>query len=182
MRQSKKEITDRSVVEGLLADCRVGRLATINGDGWPVIKPLNFAWEDGKVYFHSAREGEKIDDISRSPKVCFEVDLPVAYVRAKEQPCQAEYLYRSVIIKGRAHIVTDNKERRRGLELLMRKYQPETRSWDFPEEKLALTAIVRIDPEEVTGKEDLGKGSLRARALELIGRGGLDTNRIIDRD
>src|SRR5512139_2823665 len=108
MRRAKKEITDRAVIEGLLRDCLVGRLGTAGPDGWPMVKPLNFVYSAGKIYFHTAMEGEKIDHIRRDARVCFEADQPVAYVRgAVDEPCKAEYLYRSVIVKGRAVMVED---------------------------------------------------------------------------
>lgn len=157
MRVAKKEIKDRSIVEELLAKCPVGRMATIGEDGWPMVKPLNFVYRDGKIYFHSAREGEKIDHINRDSRVCFEVDLPIGYVRgAPGDPCRAEYLYQSVICRGRARLVSDDGERRAALAALMKKYQPEGGYGDFLEEKLAITAVVRIIVETMTGKQDLG--------------------------
>ncbi len=168
MRKKKKEIKDRRVIIELLEQCHVGRLGTTGRDGYPMVKPLNFAYHDEKIYFHSAKEGEKIDDIKRDNRVCFEVDLPIAFLRAKRQPCEAEYLYRSVIIKGRAHIVEDNDERLFALKLLMDKYQPEADYGDFLEEKLAITEVVRIDIEEMVGKEDLGKGNIRETVLKAL--------------
>jgi hypothetical protein len=50
----------------------------------------------------------------------------------------------------------------------MEKYQPEGGYSEFLEEKLKRTGIVRIDIEEMTGKEDLGKGKLREAALEAL--------------
>ncbi len=103
----------------------------------------------------------KIDDIRRGNRVCFEVDQPIAYVKGTEaDPCNAEYLYRSVIIKGRAYIVENPDERLLGLKSLMEKYQPEGGYGDFTEEKLNITGVVRIDIEEMVGKEDLGKGQI----------------------
>jgi uncharacterized protein len=168
MRKSNKEIQDESVITGLLHTCSVGRLGTVGKDGYPMIKPLNFAYQDGKIYFHTAQEGEKIDDIRRDNRVCFEVDLPIAYIRGDTNPCQAEYLYRSVIIKGRAHIITDSQEKVFALRKLMEKYQPEGGYGDFPVEKLAITGIVRVDIEEMTGKEDLGKGKLREAVRKAL--------------
>ncbi len=168
MRQAKKEIRDQEVVIGLLKACQIGRLGTIGWDGYPMVKPLNFAYEEGRIYFHSAQEGEKIDDIKRDSRVCFEADLPVALVKSTGSPCRAEYLYQSVIIKGRAYRVEDPSEKLRGLKLLMQKYQPEGGYGEFPEEKLKLTAVVRIDIEEMTGKEDLGKEQLREAALKAL--------------
>lgn len=158
MRRSKKEIKDKSVIIELLNTCHVGRLGTITKDGYPMVKPLNFAYHNGRIYFHTAKEGEKIEDIKKDNRVCFEIDLPIAYVKGTmSDPCKAEYLYRSVIIKGKAYIVEDRDERILGLKCLMQKYQPQGGYGDFLEEKLSITGVVRIDIEEMVGKEDLGK-------------------------
>ena len=109
-----------------------------------------------------------MEHITGNNRVCFEVDLPIAYVRSLGIPCKADYLYRSVIIKGRAHIVSDKDERSLALQYLMTKYQPEGGYGGFPEDKLQLTAIVRIDIEEITGKEDLGKDSEREVVLNIV--------------
>jgi nitroimidazol reductase NimA-like FMN-containing flavoprotein (pyridoxamine 5'-phosphate oxidase superfamily) len=168
MRKHNKEMKDAGVIIELLNSCHVGRLGTIGGDGYPMVKPLNFGYAEGRIYFHTAKEGEKIDDIRRNCRVCFEVDLPIAFVRGDNNPCRAEYLYRSVIIKGTAHIVEDPEERLFGLRCLMQKYQPDGGYGDFSDEKLAITGVVRIDIEEMSGKEDLGRGSVREQALNAL--------------
>ncbi|SNB46979.1 pyridoxamine 5'-phosphate oxidase family protein [Geobacter sp. DSM 9736] len=163
MRKIKKRITDMAPILDLLNRCHVGHLGTIGRDGWPNIKPLNFAYQEWRIYVHCANDGEKLDEIRRDNRVCFEVDLPLAYVRGTgENPCRASYLYRSVIIRGRATIVTDPAERRRGLDCLMAKYQPEGSYGPYLEEKLELTTVVRIEIDEISGKEDLGKDQHKA--------------------
>jgi len=171
MRQAGKEIKEEKILRSILETCHVGRLGTITKEGYPMVKPLNFDYHDGKIYFHSAREGEKIDDIKRDGRVCFEVDLPIALVKSKGSPCRAEYLYRSVIVKGKARIVEDASERMFALTRLMKKYQPEGGYGDFLKEKLDLTLVVRVDIEEMTGKEDLGKGPLQETALKALDDG-----------
>lgn len=156
MRRAKKEIQDKTVVHNLLNTCPVGRLGTIGDDGYPRIKPLNFVYLNGKIYFHSAKEGEKIDDIIRDNRVFFEIDEPIGYVKSGNNPCSAKYLYRSVMIRGRAAIVDNDEERLLALRSLMEKYQPEGGYGEFLPEKLNITAVVRIDIEEMTGKEDVG--------------------------
>ena len=170
MRKANKEIRDQAVILRLLRTCHVGRIATNGKDGWPMVKPVNFAYENERIYIHSALDGEKIDDIKRDSRVCFETDLPIAFVRARTQPCEAEYLYRSVIVKGRATLVTDETERAAAFKGLMNKYQPEGGYGAYLPEKLARTGIIRIDIKEMTGKEDLGKEGLRTQALEALER------------
>ena len=166
MRKHNKRITDADIIIDLLKTCHVGRLGTTGSDGWPMVKPLNFVYHGGRIYFHCALQGEKLEDIRNDNRVCFEVDLPVAYVRGTmENPCRAEYLYRSVIIRGRASVVEERQERVQALQLLMTKYQPEGGYGPLPEEKLALTCIVRLDIDDLSGKEDLGKGDMREKAL-----------------
>ncbi|HNT43091.1 MAG TPA: pyridoxamine 5'-phosphate oxidase family protein [Syntrophorhabdaceae bacterium] len=155
MRATKKEIRDPAVLAGLLRHCPVGRLGTVGADGSPMIKPLSFVYLDGDIYFHSAREGEKMDDVKRDARVCFEIDLPAGYVRSDASPCRAGYRYQSVIVKGRALVVEDRETRLRALRALMEKYQPEGGYGPFPEDKLALTAVVRIAIDHISGKQDL---------------------------
>jgi len=155
MRKAKKKIKDEAQIDEILANAHVGRLGTIGKDGYPNIKPLNFVHIGKHIYFHSAIEGEKIEDILRDNRVCFEVDVPLRYVKAKGDPCRAFYHYRSVILKGRAEIIEDSEEKRMALKALMEKYQPEGGYGDIPEEKLAITAVIRIDIEAMTGKEDV---------------------------
>lgn len=165
MRKHTKEIRDTDIIHELLDSCHVGRLGTNGRDGYPMVKPLNFAFLEGKIYFHTAREGEKIDDIRRDSRVCFEVDLPIAYVKSDTNPCKASYLFRSVIIRGKACLIDDQEERKTALNALMKKYQPGGGYGDYLEEKLSITGVVRIEIEEMIGKEDLGEAELRTAAI-----------------
>jgi hypothetical protein len=168
MRKHKKEIHDSDIIRELLDSCHVGRLGTNGSNGYPMVKPLNFAFLNGNIYFHTAREGEKIDDIRRDSRVCFEVDLPIAYVKSDKNPCKASYLYRSVIIRGKALLIDDQEERRAALNALMKKYQPDGGYGEYLEEKLRITGVVRIDIEEMVGKEDLGEAELREAAINAL--------------
>jgi nitroimidazol reductase NimA-like FMN-containing flavoprotein (pyridoxamine 5'-phosphate oxidase superfamily) len=172
VRKLHKRITDLSVIFDLLDTCPVGRLGTTSSDGWPMIKPLNFARLDWRLYFHCAVDGEKLDDIRRDSRVCFEVDLPIAYVKGHpDNPCRAGYLYRSVIARGRAVIVEDRDEKVLALDCLMRKYEPRRSFSGYSDEKLGITGIVRIDIDDLSGKEDLGKDDLREQVLRAIASG-----------
>ncbi|MFZ3064880.1 MAG: pyridoxamine 5'-phosphate oxidase family protein [Nitrospirota bacterium] len=181
MHRSKKEIMDKAIIIDVLNRCHVGCIGTIGKDGYPMVKPLNFAYNPplppfskggqggfGNIFFHTAKEGEKIEDIKKDNRVCFEAHLPIAYLKAKNQPCEAEYFFRSVVIKGRAYIIEDKDEKLFGLRCLMQKYQPEGGYGDYLEEKLRITGIIKIDIEEMIGKEDLGKEKQREAVLKAL--------------
>ncbi len=134
----------------------VGRIATVNKKGFPVIKPVNYLYLDGKIYLHSSAKGEKIEDIQRGSPVCFEVDEPIAYAVASASACQASYYYRSILIKGKAALVEGRDKKTRVLDRMAEKYQPEGTVGKKSEEILEETAVIEILVKEISGKENLG--------------------------
>lgn len=158
MRRAHQLVDDDETLARWLADAAVGRLATIDEDGYPIIKPVNFAYEDGHVYFHSALEGEKLDDIRRNPMVGFEVDRLFSVTPPPERGCQTHCFYQSVVARGRARILDDTTERglkEHALRLIVAKYAPKV--VDAPLDTVDATAVVEITIEHMTGKEDFGQ-------------------------
>jgi len=156
MRHPERELKDQVTIAAILRQAPIGRMATVNRKGIPVIKPLNFLLLDGKIYIHSSIKGEKIQDIRRGSPVCFEVDEPVAYRMAGDSACKAGYYYRSIIIKGAASLVKGRVKKMEILERMMEKYQPEKGYGEIGKEVLTKTAIIEISINEITGKENLG--------------------------
>jgi len=156
MRRRERELKNRETITAILEQSPVGRIATVNRKGFPVIKPVNFVYWDGKIYIHSSRKGEKMTDIRRGSPVCFEVDEPIAYVEARGPACGGSYYYRSIIAKGRAALVSRREKKLKILERMMEKYQPEGGYGEISEEILMKTAVIEILIKEITGKENLG--------------------------
>ncbi len=156
MRHPEREIKNRDTVTGLLRTAHVGRIATINQKGIPIIKPVNFLYLNERIYIHSSQKGEKAEDIKRGSPVCFEVDDPIAYRAAGEMACKAGYYYRSIIIKGKAVFIEDRSRKLAILEKMMEKYQPGGGRWKFEAEVLEKTALIEIQIQEMTGKENFG--------------------------
>ena len=77
MRRKDREITHIHAILDLVSECRVCRLAMTDG-GVPYIVPLNYGYEyaDGALtfYFHSAKEGRKLEILKKNPMVCLELD------------------------------------------------------------------------------------------------------------
>jgi nitroimidazol reductase NimA-like FMN-containing flavoprotein (pyridoxamine 5'-phosphate oxidase superfamily) len=156
MRHPDRELRNKETILAILEQSPVGRIATVNRKGYPVIKPVNFLYLDGKIYVHSSMKGEKIKDIQRGSPICFEVDEPIAYRVAGESACKAGFHYRSIIIKGGAAFVKDRHRKMKILEKLMERYQPEAGYGEISEEILRKTAVIEISIQEMTGKENLG--------------------------
>ena len=156
MRRREKELKDKVTIRALLERTPVGRLATVNRHGCPVIKPVNFLYLDGKIYIHSSRKGEKIRDIRRGSAVCFELDEAVSYVVASGLACSANTYYRSIIVKGKAQRVIREARKKEILDRLMDKYQPEGGYGEMSKEILGKTAVIEIAIDVMTGRESLG--------------------------
>ena len=156
MRHPERQIKDPETIRAMLIRSEVGRMATVNKRGFPLVKPVNFLYLDGKIYIHSSKKGEKVQDIRRGSPVCFEIDEPIAYRAAGEMGCKAGYYYRSIIIRGKASFVKDRVEKLKILETMLEKYQPEGNGRRFEEEVLRKTAVIEIQIDEITGKENLG--------------------------
>ena len=140
----------------MLMNFPVGRIATVNRKGFPVIKPVNFVYLNGKIYIHSSIKGEKVRDIRRGSPVCFEIDQPIAYAPANGPACMAGYYYRSVIVKGKAALLKDKGKKLKSLEKLMEKYQPEGGYETMAPEIVKKTAVIEISIQNMIGKQRLG--------------------------
>lgn len=156
MRRRERKIREKETLLAMLKWTPVGRIATINRKGYPVIKPVNFLYRDQKLYIHASLRGEKMEDIRRGSPVCFELDDPIAYGSSPGPACMAGYYYRSLIIKGRATSLKEKEKKWKVLEGLMEKYQPEAGYGPISEKVMEKTAIIEISIEEMTGKERLG--------------------------
>lgn len=149
MRRTDKEITDRTEIDAIINQAQVCHLAMAQSNR-PYIVPLNFGYEDGIIYIHSATEGMKLDIIRENQQVCieFEVDIEVVSGDYGER-CTTKY--RSAIAFGHASIVTDIDEKRHACDVLMHHYTDHNAA--CPDDILARTTIIRIDIESITGKQ-----------------------------
>ena len=150
----KEWITDHEEMECLLREALVGCLATVGPDGSPYITPLNFVCHQGKIYFHSALKGRKVDNIRANPRVCFEVHDLIEIVQ-EQRACDFSTRYRSVLIFGRARPLPDGDEKVAVLTALAEKYAS-GQAVEPPTLKRARgTEVIEITIEEITGKRNV---------------------------
>jgi nitroimidazol reductase NimA-like FMN-containing flavoprotein (pyridoxamine 5'-phosphate oxidase superfamily) len=165
MRRKQCEITERAVIDRILGRATIGRLATVGADGYPYITPVNYVYLDGAIYFHCARVGEKLANIERDPRVCFTVDIPLAYLDLDyygddPQPCLVHQFYHCVIIRGRAEYVQQMDEKVRALNRLVVAHEPAGRQFPPITEATPAVAqcqVVAVRIESISGKSDLAQ-------------------------
>lgn len=183
----KLEIHSKKKIIEFLNKQPVGRIASIDANGYPQIIPMNFVYieannfdinsfytqkSDG-IYMHSHPFGEKLDNIRRNTKVGFEVDqhicfLPSYYFHPTDAS-QADTLYISVVIKGSAIIIRDNEEKAQALNGLMKKYQIEGRYEILTPTMSSVheVSVIKIIPEEMRGKYKIGQHWAPAYRLKM---------------
>lgn len=149
MRKKHKEITDIARIESILRKATVCRIALAEANR-PYIVPLNFGYRDGRLYFHCAREGKKIDILRRNTIVCFEVEADTEFVKAGDA-CDWGMKFLSVIGYGHAVFLGDREAKRHGLRIIMEHYSDG--DYVFPDDRVDLTEVIRVDVEEMTGKK-----------------------------
>jgi nitroimidazol reductase NimA-like FMN-containing flavoprotein (pyridoxamine 5'-phosphate oxidase superfamily) len=151
---TKRWITDRAEMETILHECSVGSLATIGPDGAPYVVTVNHVYHDGKIYFHGALKGTKMDNIAHDSRVCFETHVVDRIFRA---PRAMEFgtRYRSVIVHGRAHQVIEPAAKMEALMALTNKYAGGYPFEPPTEQDVAATAVVAIEVDEMTGKKNV---------------------------
>lgn len=149
MRRNDREITDKNAIDRILSAAAHGHLGLCDGDE-PYVVPMNFAWNEGKIYLHCAREGRKLDIIKNNPKVCFQVDSDTKVVEG-EKTCGWGMLYSCVIIVGMARLVEDEAQKGFALECLMKHFKPDF-DHKFTSEEINSVAIIEIAPEKISTK------------------------------
>ena len=116
MRRKKQELTEKQCLD-ILRRAKTATLALSGDDGYPYSVPMNFVYEDGKIYFHGAKEGHKIDAIKNNPKVSISII-------DQEDVIEEELTtyFRSIILFGKAKILQDDDEIYQAVNALGLKY------------------------------------------------------------
>jgi len=133
--------------------CAYAVMATVNGDGTPYCIPISPAREGQLLYFHSAVEGHKIDNLRRQSKVC------ISCVGEQDAiPGKFTLRYESAVIFGSASEVMDRQEKIRALNLICKRYTPDNMAaFDKAiERQLDVTAVWKIHIDEISGKAKMG--------------------------
>ncbi len=150
MRKANQEITDKSILEDVLKQANICRLAMID-NGLPYILPFNFGYHENCIYIHSAPAGKKIDLLKENPFVCFEIEQK-AEIITDDIACKWSTMYSSVIGYGNVEIVTDYAAKQRGLEIIMKQHGA-TGKLEFDTKQIELVVILKLSISTMTGKQ-----------------------------
>lgn len=151
MRRSRQALSEADCTS-ILAAGTSGVLALADAEGFPYSVPLSYLYSEGKIWFHCAKAGYKLDLIRSNPKASF-------CVIGQDKIVPAEYTtyYRSAIARGTIREITDPARQTEILRLLCRKYCPgETEASMEAEirQYLKEVSILELDVTQLTGKQN----------------------------
>jgi uncharacterized protein len=148
MRRKEREIKKVAAIEDVLRRATVCRLGLCE-DNRPYVVPVCFGYKDNALYIHCGPEGKKLEILRKNNSVCFEVDIDNKLVKG-DKPCDWGMKYKSVIGFGKAVFVEDIESKRKALDVIMRQFSANT--FEYPEETIRKTTIIRVEIENMTGK------------------------------
>ena len=136
-------------MESIIQRSKVCHLA-LSEDNRPYVIPLNFGYKDRTLFFHSAREGKKLDMLKKNNRICFAFSIDHEVVPG-ETACQWSMKYQSVVGFGRATLVDDPESKQEAYDIIMNHYTGRTFSYDTS--LIDRSIIIRVDIEKMTGKK-----------------------------
>ena len=144
--------TENERMEEILRACRICFVGMADTDGVPYVLPMNFGYQDGVIYLHSAQEGRSIETLGRNPRVCIAF-CPSAELVAQHDEVACSYRMRSesVLCWGKVEFVEDFEKKVEALDILMRQYSGRAFTYGAP--AVRNVKIWRVEIEEMSGKE-----------------------------
>lgn len=153
MRRKDREITEMQGIIDILNHCKTCNVAMVD-DGMPYVVPLSYGYciKEGllTLYFHSAKEGRKINIFEKNSSVCFSIFQEGEPIIA-ETPCNSGYYFSSIIGDGQIEFIEDINEKRQALAA-MYEHQVGKRV-EFTEKQTQAVLIYKLVSNSFVGKK-----------------------------
>ncbi len=132
----------------ILKNMTSGVLALQGDEDYPYAVPVSYAYDGKDIYIHSAVAGHKTDCLRHNPKVSF-------CIVSQDQVVPEKFTtyFKSVIVFGIAHFMTEKSELEYGLKLLADKYSPNIDSAAEIKGAIDRVAVIKISVDAISGKE-----------------------------
>ena len=149
MRRIRQQLSEEESIS-ILRKSTAGTLALLGDNDYPYAVPISYVYHEGKLFFHSALTGHKVDAIRKCDKASFCV-----IERDDVQPERYTTFFRSVIVFGRIHIIEDEQEKLATARMLGNRYNPNQDEALQKEIASGLSRMlaIRLDIEHLKGKE-----------------------------
>ena len=153
MRRKEKRCTDEKLLIQFLNEAKVLHLA-IPTEEAPYVLPLNYVYNDGSFFIHSAVAGYKVELLEKKPTVGFAVSEMLG-IGKSANPCGTGAAYKSVVGEAIPEFIENNCLKKSVLNMTMVKYAKNTTPIEFDEDTLKKVLIIRLAITYMDFKVDL---------------------------
>lgn len=163
MPKSIKPVPSNAECERILKSSYIGILVMCYNDE-PYAVPINHAYSDGRLYFHCATTGRKLDIIRANPCVCYVANNYFGDPKDFADGVKCHGNWESVIAYGKARVVDDPDELRDAFTRFMAYYSP---SYFKPSESsLETTRAIIIEVESMTARREVPREGFNRKTGE----------------
>jgi len=152
MRRKDREVKDLQEILNIIDACKVCRIAMQDKEGLYIV-PMNFGYiyTEGclQLYFHSAKEGRKIEAFKANSDICFEMDCEHRLIEG-DKACDYSYAYKSIIGYGKVVFIDEPEEKKLALSALM-KHQT-GKDFKFTDNMTDSVCVFKIVARDFSGK------------------------------
>lgn len=147
IRRKDRKVEPSEAID-ILKKCEYGILSTVDENGYSYGVPLSYVYANDSIYFHSAVEGHKLENIKNNDKVSFCV-----VGQTDVLPDKFSTKYESVIIFGRAKEVFEDEKKEALLELI-KKYSVDymEKGKAYIENASLRTKVIKVSIDHISGK------------------------------
>lgn len=148
MRRKDREM-DRDFALYVVDKCEYAVIAMTDGDNTPYCLPVTIVRENDSIYFHTAKEGRKVEFLMKNPSVCM-----TCVGDTYRTPDRFTTEFESAVIYGMASEVAEDDEKIHALKLLCQRHTP-TNMHMFDasiERSLPRTGVWKVEISQITGK------------------------------
>ncbi|MEA4919186.1 pyridoxamine 5'-phosphate oxidase family protein [Proteiniphilum sp.] len=139
-------------IEKVIRSCKLCHLGMADENGKPYVLPMNFGYEKGVVYLHSAQEGYSISILLKNPQVCITFCTDPGLVwQDEEVACSYRMRGESVICHGKVVFEEDFDEKVKALNYIMRQYSD--REFNYSAPAVRNVKIWKVALDEITARE-----------------------------
>lgn len=146
----KNQLLPQHEAEAILLENTAGTLALLGDGGYPYALPMSYVYAGGKIYFHCASEGHKLDAVRQYEKCSFCVIAKDEVVAEK-----LTTFFRSVIAFGRIRVLENIDEIRTAMTVLGAKYAPAhpQKIQQEIDDSMHHLCVMEMTIDHMTGKE-----------------------------
>lgn len=144
-------IEDKQRIESIILGCDTCFVGITDLEGNPYVVPMNFGYENGTVYLHSAPEGGKAEMLEHNNNVCITFSHGHDLVYQNEKvACSYSMRSESAMCRGKVTFIEDLDEKRRALDIIMRHYTD--KEFTYSEPAVRNVKVWQVPVEQMTGK------------------------------